>query len=550
MPMPPRKLPTPQEFATLSPPTQLDVLRRANSRQKLRLLLEIEDAARLVAQLPPQDLFLLARELGPDQVPELLVVATTEQWTAFFDFACWDSDRFHPRTARPWLAVMLEGEEEWLVKTLLEMDVELLVLILRHEVQVLYGPEDIAAEAERGEVLRRDGGYVIDYRDEDGARLFGPLLDVLLRHDPDYYRYLLEAIRSESDSLLEESVYQQRAGRLLDQGIPDAHAAQTVYAWLDPAGYAIGAQAKIPLVDGHFEGVPGAALQLAGPAGLLAEVLRQELDSDTTWELACLANKVLMADQVDLGDLDAVRGGVARCYDTLNLALEYLAEDDPGVARHCLEVTYVEELFRLGYSLTLRLQWRTQALLASPVGAYLDGPYRQLCDALRQRRPRCPEHLVHPGRAGMRTFAALRELRLAETWLDRLEVQRRLFAERFPFELPARGDWELSGCHPAQGRELTLSAIFLTALANRVLGRPFAPEPFPGGELATLHGMVSRQGRVDPSLREQTCDWLETLEPGGGSFGEECLELWEEGFCRIAVTNLDPRFVDGLIIAL
>jgi hypothetical protein len=90
--------------------------------------------------------------------------------------------------------------------------------------------------------------------------------------------------------------------------------------------------------------------------------------------------------------------------------------------------------------------------------------------------------------------------------------------------------------------------MFLTALANRVLGRPFAPQPLPGAELAALHGLVSRQGRVAPELRRQTLAWLETLEPGGGDFGETCLALWEEGFCRIAAPDLDPRFVDGLIV--
>jgi len=546
----PPKLPAPKEFSALNRPEQLEVLRRANARQKLRLLVEAAAGEELLALLPPQDVYLLARELGPDQIPELLTMASPEQWTAFFDFDCWDGDTLGRLSARKWLAILLQGEAPWVAKTLQELDFELLVLMVLREVQVVSGPEEMADEDVMAENRRRECGYVLDYRDEDGAKLFGGLIDVLFRYAPEFCRYLLEAVRSEGESLLEESVYQQRGGRLLDQGLPEPYAAQTVYAWLDPESFVVSGESKRPLGASAIGVAPGAALQLASPRGVLAEVLGAGVDGQTAWELTCLLNKVMMAEKIDLGDLDAVRGLGERSYALLNLALEYLAGSNATAAARCLQTAYAEQLFRLGHSLTLRLQRRARAVREAAVGAYLDVPYRQLTDALLQRPPQFAEVLVRPERGGRRLFASLREVRLTEEWLDRLEAQCRLFEEHFPFPLPSVDNWALAGCHPGHGRELTLSAIFLTALANRLLERPFAPQPLAAGELSVLHALVSRGGKVDPQLRSQTLAWLASLEPGGDAFGAFCLDLWEEEFCKVRTAELDPRYVGGLIVRL
>ena len=78
-----------------------------------------------------------------------------------------------------------------------------------------------------------------------------------------------------------------------------------------------GARAQAVRCGGSTTGAaPGAVLQLARPGGVLAEVLADGVDDKTSWELACLVNKVLMAEQVDLGELDQVQGsdGTGLCH--------------------------------------------------------------------------------------------------------------------------------------------------------------------------------------------------------------------------------------------
>jgi hypothetical protein len=550
MTIPPRKLPTAAEFATLSRPSQLGVLRLATSRQKLRLLVDAGDGEELLALLPPQDVYLLARELGPDQIPELLSMASPEQWTAFFDFDCWHGDSFDAAAARRWLAILLEGDAARVAATLQQVDFELLVLMLHREVRVLSGPEELDNDDVMAEGRRREYGYLLDYHDEDGAKLFGALIDILFREAPGFCRYLLEAVRAEGESLLEESVYRQRGDRLLDQGLPDSYSAQAVFAWLDPDSFAVAAQDKLPLGGSATGAAPGAALQLARPGGVLAAVLATGIDAELTWELACLVNKVLMAERVDLGELEQVRAAVERTFAILNLALEQLGGDDVEAARRHLRDAYAEQLFRFGFSLTLRLQRQARVLQDASIGPYLDRPARVVIEALLQRRPQFPVTLAEPGRSGLRPFGSRRDLHLVGVALDHLAQQRQLFETALRFQLPLPEEWPLDGCHPRHGSELTLSAIFLTALANRLLGRAFAPQPLAVAELPALQDLVSRDGQLDPRLRLQTVAWLDELVPGAGTFATFCLDLWNDEFCAVQGPDLDPRYLGGLIVRL
>ena len=141
---------------------------------------------------------------------------------------------------------------------------------------------------------------------------------------------------------------------------------------------------------------------------------------------------------------------------------------------------------------------------------------------------------------------SLDELERANGWLDEAEVAEKLFEGPLRFDLSSWQPVDASK-HPLPAP--LMSRIFLTALANRLLGGKLAPRPIPASKLGALHRMITLDGHLHPRLREETVNWLESLVPGGGRFAQFCLRQWDEAFCPITPDKMDPRFVGGLLIA-
>ena len=539
----------PGDFSQLSPAEQIDYLCCQDARQKTRLLIDAPNGSELMAKLPTQEVYLLAVEHGPEHLPELLSLASPEQWSGFIDLDCWNGDQFDVAKTHRWLISLLQGEEETVFTVLREMNFEQLVLLFKSELDILSGPEADENSDARIDAIKRDGGYEISYHSENSAKMFGRILDILQSYEPEFFVYLLEAVRSETMGLIEESVYQQRAGRLQDMGIPEPFSARIVYAWLDPDEYR---QERLPkIIPGTCKGsAPGFILTLVHPKGLLADVLADGMDENLAWEMANVVNKVMLADRIEMGDLEQVSGVISKVDAYLNLALEWLAGQDVAAAKECLTDCYCEDLFRLGYSLSLRLQRRAAVVGKTSVAPYLDHNARACVSALNQNPPLFFEGVADPTRGGMRLFASLAEIHSVDKWLARIEIQRELFEDALQFILPEPADLDLSGCQPDQADEVTLVEFFLTSLANKLLGRDFQPLPIAEEELAGLHGMVSQSGVLNPRLREESVKWLDSLLSGGGAFASYCLDIWEEEFCSVGFEDIDPRFVGGLIIRL
>jgi len=513
----PRRL-TGKEFNALAFAERLEIVRTAQGRHKYDLLIEAQDAHEIVRRLPAQELFILFKEMGAEDVPELLPLVTEEQFTTFLDLDCWQGDLLDGDKALHWLTLLLEAGEDAGLRMAVGMDFGLLVLTVKKFITITAAPGDMVDEDEAAQ-RRLEGIYDVDYRDAASARIIGAFLDIIFRRERDFYLHLMEAVRWESEALLEEEVYGAHRDRLLDHGFPDPFEALGVYAWLDPDTFDPAQQRKLPLQPGEI-GVEAPAFAIAGARAkdLLAEILAGGLGHDTCWELTFLINKVMSAERVDVGESAQVREATEEVYRYLNMALEHLSGGDLGTASALFDDCYLEHLFRLGFSLTLQLQRQAKKLAAGRIGAYLDGPLRAFLNALQQRRPRFYEGIEAEERAGERPFANIHDLTLARNWLDRLAGQRRLFEERFPFDLPAAGELDLADCSPDEPADLTLSDFFLTALANRILGRAFVPRPVPQEELPALHARICHEGKLDPELRRETGHWLDSpVRPVNGS---------------------------------
>ncbi len=535
-----------RELNALPVEERLALVHSAQGRDKYDLLLDAADGRQLLQLLPPQDLYLLVKELGNEDAAELLAMATADQIAVCIDLDSWKGDQIDGDKSLTWLLSAMGEDEDELLQHACDMDFELLVLILQKSITVVEGPETLFDDDQD-----RPAGvmpYELEYSDDERAKPLGILLDCLYRKDEMFFLRLMEALRSELPTVLEEEVYQQRRIRLLEYGFPDPFDALGVYARLDAERFDLAEYARPATLPEPGPVAPGFVLTALSSRYLLSEVLAAGIDSGSVWDLSFLLNRVMIADGIDVGDSDAVQEALEQVCGYLNIALEQLCGSSLEKAREVFEGTYLLGLFRLGHNVTLRLQQEARRLLASAIGPYLDGPYAALVAALHGRKPRYCMAFDGTARAGELPFSTLRQVEATRQRLADVEVQRRLFEERFAFQLSGPQELETDSCAVGEVEQLTLSDFFLTALANRLLGRDFVPAPIPRSELPVLHRLIAENGRVSEALRQETLAWLESLELGSGNFGSFCLTVWDEEFCALDSAALDPRYIGGLLV--
>ncbi len=535
-----------RELNDLPAEERLALIHSAQGKAKYDLLLDAADGQQLLQLLPAQDLYLLVKELGREDSMDLLAMASVDQITVCIDLDSWKGDQIDGDKSLEWLLAALGGTEEEQLQRLYDFDFELLVLILQRSITVLKGPEDLCDDDQ--EPGSGTMPYEFEFLDDERAKPLSALVSALFCRDEIFCRRLMEALRSELPTALEEEVYQQRRNRLLDYGFPDPVDAMAVYARLDVEAFDLDEYSRPQTLPEPGPVAPGFVLTPMSSQYLLAEVLAAGIDASSVWDLSFLLNRVMVADGVDVGDSAAVQETLEQVYGCLNIALEQLCGTSLEKALEVFDGTYLLGLFRLGHNITLSLQQEARHLLGSAIGAYLDGPYAALVKALQGRRPCYCIAFDGVTLAGELPFFTLRQVEATRQRLADVEVQRRLFQERFAFELPRRQELETNGTVADEFEQATLSDFFLTALANRLLGRDFVPAPISPSELPVLHRLIAENGRVSEALRQQTLDWLESLEPGAGSFGGFCLAIWDEEFCALDSTALDPRYIGGLLV--
>jgi hypothetical protein len=508
-------------------------LATSTGKRRLDVLLDAPNPGALIRALPPDELYFTIREVGLGDAMELVQLASAEQFKVILDLDAWRQGRMEVRRALPWLRAARAGSlsdpkaaARWTRKRR-ALDPEVLFLLLRDVLTIHDLEKDEDPELTTDRFLRTpEGKYIVEFN-VDGAEYSAVrgLLDDLYAEDPFQAARLLASLLWELPSELEETALRWRTGRLADLGYPSLEEALSWYA--RPAAGPVEPPGSPSRPPGFFLAPLTEGSVLARAAARLDGEDRAALEL----QLVGAGNAVLVADGIDPVDLEQVREAVAGARAMVELGLSHQAGGDPERAAALLAEVPVKRLFQEGFGRVLTLSWRAERLLkgghAGSKGApLLDAPLGEALAALASRRPRFQPGLAAPredwGGPGVlgepRRFLTEADLRLAAEALDLAEGLAALAAD---LGLDVR----------AEGTAPRLSTLWLTALANQRLGRPFAPAPIPAAELRRAAEAV-----VDPAdarlqtrgaagalllqlARDRAEQLLVELDAGGGRAG-------------------------------
>ncbi len=511
-------------------------LLRLEGMERLEMLLQSEHPEALVQSLPDRDLYLTVRELGPIEALPLLSMASSSQIHHLVDLEAWRMNRLDPIRTGAWVATFLEAGEETMDRFIQDADDELLSALFLHWARLkpveyddqvpVAGIGETETGDERG-FISPDGYYRFNPEIQAHAPAVRRLAELLLAADPERYRQILWDACWQVPSELEDSALHWRQSRMEEYGYLSLEEAQEIYQ--PPRGLAV-----VP-EETAIDPDRGAPLPSQVPAAVLAEdptwlLLERDMDPQDRdrvfLELSALANRVLVADQMDTGLPDSHRSAIRKAGAYVAVALAARRAAAGGRAAGVLAQVPMIELFREGYALAEDLRNRCVRLLETSWPAshadsleLLDPPLRQRLAGLMHRHPLYYEIEASPDadrkssadsseesapKEPFRDFRALAEIRETANALDLVEHIGSVLVDRMGLDisrlLADSDDLPLGGPR--------FSTLLLTMMAWHAARGELRLEPLPADVAADFLRTVASRRTADDQAPTRALDSL------------------------------------------
>jgi hypothetical protein len=544
-------------FNTLPAEQQLEIVLKTQGKERIHTLFLSEHPEELIHRLPELEVFLTVKEVGERDCLDLISLTTAEQFQYLLDLEFWKKDELNSEKILHWVEILLESGEERVIQFIQTSDPEFIGLLLNKFLKVATADGDPIETSDRILAFTLDQYYFIRFKEKAARSVFIPFLQTLYRVDEEGYRRLMESLIVELDSEMEEIGYHLRNARMTDYGFPGFEEALEIYRFLNPDSLITERGSSVTQIPGGTEKIsPPFYLTFRTEGSFLSSVLSRIDDPQEqnriNIELAALCNKAMVAEPIDLFEIDEMKTVTQKVFHYLNLGLQYVSGEMEVKALEALQSFPLQKIFQCGVGATLLLRSKAESILKESWFSgdrenlhFLDPPYLEKFEGVLRKRPVLYRYGIPED------FKSLQDFRETKTSLEMVEAVTRFLGEKlhvYPKRLK-----ELD-------QEVTLSTIFLTAWANQILQGTFQFEPIERVQLKNLLSLIfekDEQGKgvVKMEIKNGLKNALCSMEADENrrvhllAFKDFCLDLFEEEFGRIPPEEeIDPRFVKCLLI--
>ncbi len=425
-------------FPQLSFTDQLGILLFTSGTLRQELIIASPHAETLVRALPEPEVYVTLKEIGIPDAHPLLSLMTPAQIQYVADLEVWKKGTLEPARVIDFLEHLYACGEDTFARWIETTDPELIVRIL-HE----YGSVDkfdmFKDPTEQTETyysgISYDGYYFFYPKVEALRPLFDALLRITSTRNPSLYATLLESAYQDLSTEVEEEAAKYRNARLAEKGIPPFDEACEIYRYLSDEEF-FSCALTVPSPDPHA--IPSPLLypvRWLSKDSMIREVMRVLEDGPHVdrirFELASLANKVVIADGLDVTSVEVLKAALGKVAGYIGIALSYLSGGNTKDAAAWMARTWAHFLFRLGYSQIVKLVRRARRLAPSVSFRWidrtiylLDTPMEEILRGLLRARPLFFEGQHSENFLGYRDFASLQDVTHVEhclTGIERLE---------------------------------------------------------------------------------------------------------------------------------
>ncbi len=356
---------------------QTRCLSQLSGKQKLDFLYLSPKSRQIVELLPPEEVYYMIKENGESDSLPLLSAVTNEQLQYFFDLEWWKNDKFLPQRALHWILLMNQSNQKKMLDWFLQEEIDQVVTLLKSLVLVFKNDEmtDSYSGAAGLKHYSPDNVYDIFFLD---SKAFEPLKSIfkLLRDQyPETFFTIMEAAIWYPKEPTEETSYRWRTSRTSFRGIPEFEEAFEIYSRLDPE-----AIKELPASENDFfvetpANPPSYIITNANPKNFFAKcwsyLQNEDRKKTIRWELVYLANKLMVADNLDPGKFEDHQKAIAKSLGFVNLGLEISAQEEVQRGATIIERTWVQPIFQVGFGRLINLKKEAVEILKDD-GVLLD----------------------------------------------------------------------------------------------------------------------------------------------------------------------------------
>ncbi|WP_156915811.1 DUF6178 family protein [Desulfatirhabdium butyrativorans] len=349
------------------------------AEKALSTILEEPNGLALVRSFPEEDIYLLIKEIGPEDALPILSLASNRQWQFCIDMEIWDRDRIHPIQFAQWMNLLLTADPDRFIQWVIEEQIQPIEYFLQQHIELFIREHDQDPSDFPDDAITLDGIYYARFRqpvqsastDEMGSSDIEQFLENFLNHLSEHndhltYQNLLLESQWVIPSELEEEAYRLRNVRLAEKGFLPYEEAISIYQPIEPDHI----QPRVPLKSPSApDGIPAnpSILVLHNPENhpldMTMETLKNDpIFSDVLVEMSALANQVAVADKMRIASREDLFVLMKKVRAYLGIGIEIISGKSltPQTASIVLRRYPISAVFRVGYGKLIRMRQKAE----------------------------------------------------------------------------------------------------------------------------------------------------------------------------------------------
>jgi hypothetical protein len=558
-------------LGTLPVPQQVRTLLSLEWEDRLRVIKNAPVPKRLVGLVPDEEILLTMKGVGEEDTLDLIALTSPTQLQFLLDVELWSGDSLNLDKVARWLEYLIGCGEGKVIEFVQTADRDLLVLLLMKLVYLIPNEERGPVPADAPSIMSDEYFTILSRipKETENTKL---LLRVMRQWDRDaFYSLLFEAYGSAGPEA-EEKALRWRNARLEEKGLLEFDEAIEIYGYVaEEEARRLAATAKDVTLPPEPVEAPSYPVRL-GPTGtFVSRVLASITDRDTRnrirSEVAFSANRLLVADAREIGDLESMRSALERLFSHVNIGLLFLTGGDTDRAREMLMHLPIRDLFHVGVSRPLDLKSRAVPVVRRWWPRWRDRGFTFLSMAERAMMQglmqRVPQYWTIDGSKGreFRDFQSMDEVRSTGEGLDEIVAAADACFGLLGVPAPADAGLKTYRAYIGTLEDFTLCNLLATGFVNFQAGGAFEIGPVGRDLIKEVfedrpEGTKEGGGRLKQAAVNGFFDWLrERTAPGGVDwhplerFASKALRDLEDELGGIrALADKDLRYIRSVVI--